>query len=226
MPVNRAAVVQLSLLLLAVPAQYFISNWMNNSSSSQRSQEVRNLALGLQSWTNKIFTLKTWQNWCNWVVATIQASEYYDDDDDQGESPAVEVMKYREKDGYFGGSPAPRSPRPSNIKYRVGQVIKHKKWGYRGIIIGWDEKAKAPEPWIHQMHPKDKPHWRNQPNYSILVDTRDREQAQVTYIPEENIEIIANVRIFHPAVDNYFEGFDGSQYIARPWLKVVYPHDQ
>ena len=40
-------------------------------------------------------------------------------------------------------SPDPRSPRPDHVKYRVGQVIKHKVWGYRGIIVGWDEQARV-----------------------------------------------------------------------------------
>ena len=40
-------------------------------------------------------------------------------------------------------STEPRDPRPPSVKYRVGQVIKHKLWGYRGIIIGWDEVAKV-----------------------------------------------------------------------------------
>lgn len=29
----------------------------------------------------------------------------------------------------------------------------------------------------------------------------------------------------HPGIENYFEGFDGAQYIPRPWLKAVFPHD-
>ena len=33
------------------------------------------------------------------------------------------------------------------------------------------------------------------PNYSILVDIRDRMTPQQTYVPEENIEIISNVKV-------------------------------
>ena len=35
------------------------------------------------------------------------------------------------------------------------------RWGYRGVIIGWDEKARAPEQWLREMHSKE-PEWRNQ----------------------------------------------------------------
>jgi hemimethylated DNA binding protein len=146
--------------------------------------------------------------------------------EDEGESPAVEVMRYKDPEGYFAGSPEPRSPRPPEVRFRIGQVIKHKRWGYRGVIIGWDSEARAPEQWLRQMHPPDKPHWRKQPNYSILVDTRDRLDAQTTYVPQENIDVLVNTQVFHPEIENHFETFDGAQYIARPWLKGLYPHDQ
>ena len=62
---------------------------------------------------------------------------------DAGECVAKEVFLYKEPAGYFSTSPKPRAPRPPKVAYRVGQVIKHKKWGYRGVIVGWDEKAKV-----------------------------------------------------------------------------------
>ena len=60
----------------------------------------------------------------------------------------------------------------------LAQVVKHKKWGYRGVITGWDEQARAPKEWIASMH-KDNPGWTTQPNYAMLVDTRDRPAPQV-----------------------------------------------
>ncbi len=68
-------------------------------------------------------------------------------------------------------------------------------------------------------------HWRHMPNYAVLVDTRDRLTPQLAYVVEENIEVVENLRIFHPLVDHYFEHFDGAQYLMRPWVKKVYPHD-
>ena len=98
----------------------------------------------------------------------------FDPNDELGESPALEVMKYRETQQFFGQSTIVRYPKAPHIQFRVGQVVKHKKWGYRGVIIAWDETAKAPEEWLKAMHKENK-EWRNQPNYSILVDTRDRQ---------------------------------------------------
>ena len=33
------------------------------------------------------------------------------------------------------------------------------------------------------------------PNYAILVDVRDRAGNQVTYVPEENLEVISNTKV-------------------------------
>ena len=40
-------------------------------------------------------------------------------------------------------STEPRTQRSTEVKFRVGQVIKHKRWGYRGVIVGWDPVAKV-----------------------------------------------------------------------------------
>ena len=41
------------------------------------------------------------------------------------------------------GSADVRSPRPPSVKFRVGQVVRHRRFGYRGVIIGWDTVAKV-----------------------------------------------------------------------------------
>ena len=54
------------------------------------------------------------------------------------------------------------------------------------MIIGWDEKARAPDTWIQEMH-QNNPTWQHQPNYAMLVDTRDRQAPQITYVPQVRI---------------------------------------
>ena len=49
-------------------------------------------------------------------------------------------------------SPEPRKPRPPSVRFRVGQVVKHKLVGYRGVIVGWDATCKAPKSWIKDNH--------------------------------------------------------------------------
>lgn len=91
----------------------------------------------------------------------------------------------------------------------------------------------APEGWVEQNHRKDKPvsisaiddssnlehkktfyknsfnctfqQWRTQPNYAILVDTRDRMTPQLTYVPQENIDIISNVKVIVKLMSRSYE---------------------
>ena len=33
------------------------------------------------------------------------------------------------------------------------------------------------------------------PNYAVLVDTRDRLSPQITYVPQENLDVIINTQV-------------------------------
>ncbi|XP_064628379.1 uncharacterized protein LOC135487980 [Lineus longissimus] len=222
MPVDRRTFFQLSLLVLAVPTQFLISKyWI--STQSQRNYAIKDIVKTAAGFSDKYLSWQSWKTWCEGLISG--QSDASSSSRGQGESPAVDVIKQKEPEGYFASSPTPRSPRPSHVKFRVGQVIRHKRWGYRGIIIGWDETAKAPESWLQQNHPPGKGHWRQHPNYSVLVDTRDRMQPQTTYVAEENMDVVSDTKVIHPEIDDYFENYDGAQYIPRPWLREVYPRD-
>ncbi|KAH7710745.1 hemimethylated DNA binding domain-containing protein [Aphelenchoides avenae] len=127
------------------------------------------------------------------------------------------------KTDYFGNSQEPRDPRAPYVQFRVGQVIRHKVHGYRAVIVGWDEKARAPDWWLEKVH-KGRKDWSDSPNYVVLIDTRDRLVPQLGYIVEENIELSKGA-VVHPLVKHYFESFDGTCYKMRPWRKALYPND-
>jgi len=225
MPIQREHV-QLAALFLCVPAQLLISQYMG-STESNRTYAISQL---VGQWTHiqeNWLRVESWKSWCKRLL-NLKMKDIMLDPlglmDPLGECPAVEVFKFRDKDGYFGQSPEPRDARPPHVQFRVGQVVKHKRWGYRGVIIGWDETARAPASWLEEMH-KGNPTWRGQPNYAVLVDTRDRPAPQITYVPQENLEVVKHTAILHPSTEDYFENFDGSQYLPRPWLRTVYPRD-
>lgn len=210
------------VLFSCVPLQYIIvQNW--GSSESSRSYALKRFITHGTRFYDDYLNLSSWKQWLFNLLKISSVSHSYDSDD-VGESPAVEVMKFKQNNGYFASSPDPRNSRSPNIEFRVGQVVIHKIWKYRGVIIGWDDKALAPPNWIEEINKKNKL-WKNMPNYSILVDTRDRLTPQLTYVPQENLEVVKNTKVFHPLIDHYFENFDGAQYIPRPWLQTLYPLD-
>jgi hemimethylated DNA binding protein len=55
------------------------------------------------------------------------------------------------------------------------------------------------------MYPADKhEEYERQPNYSVLVDTRDRQEGHTTYVPQANLEPF-RVEVKNPAVLKLFE---------------------
>jgi len=226
MPIQREHV-QFALIFLSVPLQLFLTNYMGSNEAS-RTYAISKIVTQLSELRESWFRLDPWRAWCMDIIKLqLRINLHWNDElaeDPNGESPAIEVFKYRDKNGYFGQSPEPRDTRPPHVKYRVGQVIKHIRWGYRGVIIGWDETARAPDVWIKEMHNENR-EWSRQPNYAILVDTRDRPAPQITYVPQENLDVVKHTKVLHPSVHDYFENFDGSQYLPRPWLRSIYRRD-
>ncbi|VDO66994.1 unnamed protein product [Haemonchus placei] len=113
--------------------------------------------------------------------------------------------KDRADSASYGSSLRVRERAP-HVQWRVGQVIKHKVHGYRAVIIGWDLKAQASKDFIERVH-KGNEAWTNNPNYAVLIDTRDRLVPQLGYIVQENIELHQG-RIIHNLLKNYMEKYD------------------
>jgi len=226
MPIQREHV-QFAVLFLSVPLQLMLSSYMGSNEAS-RTYAISKLVNQFSELRESYLRLDSWKTWCKDIIKNQLELNfrgvYRDEEDPNGECPAVEVFKFRDENGFFGQSPEPRETRPPHVKYRVGQVVKHARWGYRGVIIGWDETARAPANWIKEMH-KENSEWSKQPNYAVFVDTRDRTAPQITYVPQENIVVIKHTKVLHPSVEDYFEHFDGSQYLPRPWLRAIYRRD-
>jgi heat shock protein HspQ len=67
-------------------------------------------------------------------------------------------------------------------KFCIGQLIHHKLFDYRGIVLGVDLEFKQTDEWYNQMA-RSKPS-KNKPWYHILVYQRDSQ----TYVAEQNLE--------------------------------------
>lgn len=45
-----------------------------------------------------------------------------------------------------------RRPGGGGVRHRVGQVMTHAQYGYRGVIYGWTPTCQASQEWIVQMN--------------------------------------------------------------------------
>ena len=115
----------------------------------------------------------------------------------------------------------------AEFKYSLGQTMVHRKFGYRGAIVGYDPRCNMPEEWIAQMGVDNLPNGREQNFYHVLVDERDRPGQQVCYVAEENV--VAQPLegpVQHPAAAQLLEPWDAeSGYAPRQVLLDRYPED-
>ena len=91
---------------------------------------------------------------------------------------------------------------PELPEFQPGQVIKHKKYEYRGLIVAFDETCQATDDWYqsNQTQPD-----RNQAWYHILVDGAQH----VTYVAESSIDLDQTGRaVVHPLLNLFFFGID------------------
>ncbi|CAD5207464.1 unnamed protein product [Bursaphelenchus okinawaensis] len=206
--VEYAQVLLFVALFISVPLQYYLSP----SSSSDLKFYLTQFVDQVTEWKDSIFKEPEEKSF---IDEYLNKKKNFEDE-------ILDLTNLKIEDGHFASSKTPRDPRAPWIKYRVGQVFRHKKHKFRGVISGWDEKSNAPKWWLKGAL-KDKKEWINQPNYLVLIDMRDKHLPQVAYLIEENIEIISGQSIIHPSLEKHFEGFDGSEYRPRPWLRVIYP---
>ena len=87
-------------------------------------------------------------------------------------------------------------------KFQTGNIITHKRYGYRGVIVHTDLHFQGDENWYlsNQTQPS-----KEQPWYFVLVD----ENQQVAYVAEENLNLdSSNISIVHPMLNLFFSSYD------------------
>jgi heat shock protein HspQ len=104
---------------------------------------------------------------------------------------------------------------PDSAKFSSGQVVRHIRYGYRGLIVDFDPTCQADDEWYKAN--KTQPN-KNQPWYHVLVDG----QQQVTYVAQDNLEFDSTGDpIVHPMLNLFFSGHDEStnRYLRNevPW---------
>jgi hemimethylated DNA binding protein len=95
-------------------------------------------------------------------------------------------------------APAP-APRGDDLVFSVGQVFRHRTYGYRGVIVGWDAACRASPEWVAATGTARLPHGTAQPFYHCLVDVRDRADAQISYVAQDNIELLTPAAVLSAA---------------------------
>ncbi len=93
-----------------------------------------------------------------------------------------------------------------SCKFKPGQIITHKQYGYRGLIYDVDIHCLADDDWYLGNHTQPD---KEQPWYHVMVDGAEH----TTYVAEENIERDESLDpVEHPMVHEYFPKYRSGKY--------------
>ena len=70
----------------------------------------------------------------------------------------------------------------AKAKYCIGQLIQHKIFDYRGIILSVDLEFKSTDEWYEAVAKSRPP--KNEPWYHVLV----HQKGHQTYVAEQNLQ--------------------------------------
>ena len=95
-------------------------------------------------------------------------------------------------------------------RFHIGQIVVHRRFGYRGVIYDVDPRFMLSDQWYDQVAlsrpPKDSP-W-----YHVLVD----QVEHTTYVAERNLDSTPDPQpVHHPLIRVHFEVFNGERYELR-----------
>lgn len=100
--------------------------------------------------------------------------------------------------------------------FGVGQIVQHKQYGYRGVIVDYDAQCEADEAWYWANQSHAPP--RNQPWYHVLVHN----SSVVIYAAESSLlPDISDEPVVHPLMPMFFIEKAPGHYVRndRPWPK-------
>ncbi len=123
------------------------------------------------------------------------------------------------------------------IRFCIGQVCRHKKFGYRGIVFQWDHRPVSDIVSTFEGV-IGTPRGSNQPFYHILPDFNDAIAffggvRDVRYVCEDNLELVEEPyfnRVYSPHASEIFQAPavfcpEGGVFLPSRQLSYVYPSD-
>jgi heat shock protein HspQ len=100
--------------------------------------------------------------------------------------------------------------RPTEAKYHLGQIVRHRKHPFRGVVFDVDARFNNTDEWYAAI-PEDSRPSKNQPFYHLLAE--NDQSYYVAYVSEQNLlpdELGGPVS--HPDLPDLFGDFEDGRY--------------
>ena len=105
------------------------------------------------------------------------------------------------------------APDMRTAKFRIGQVVKHRVYPFRGVIFDVDPVFANTEEWYASIPPEIRPN-KDQPFYHLLAE--NAESTYIAYVSEQNLLPDETGKpVGHPQVDDMFGEFKNGGYTPR-----------
>jgi heat shock protein HspQ len=106
--------------------------------------------------------------------------------------------------------------KPLTAKFGIGQIVRHRKYPFRGIIYDVDPVFSNTDEWWLAIPEEVRPH-KDQPFYHLFAENADTEY--VAYVSEQNLlPDTSGDPIRHPQVDEMFTRESDGGYHIKPAL--------
>lgn len=101
----------------------------------------------------------------------------------------------------------------THAKYKIGQVVRHRKHPFRGVVFDVDPQFSNTDEW-YQAIPEDSRPRKEQPFYHLLAE--NDQSFYVAYVSEQNLVAdYSGEPVEHPDVKDMFGHFDGGAYVLQ-----------
>ncbi len=98
-------------------------------------------------------------------------------------------------------------------KFGIGQVVRHRRYPFRGVIFDVDPTFANTEEWWRSIPAESRPR-RDQPFYHLLAE--NAETTYIAYVSEQNLlEDLSGKPCRHPQVDEMFGEYRDGHYAPR-----------
>ena len=95
-------------------------------------------------------------------------------------------------------------------KYHLGQVVRHKKHPFRGVVFDVDPEFSNTDEWYEAI-PEDSRPQKEQPFYHLLAE--NDQSYYVAYVSEQNLVAdYSGEPVDHPDIPDLFGPFQDGQY--------------
>ena len=97
----------------------------------------------------------------------------------------------------------------STALFEIGQIVHHRLFGYRGVVLDVDADFQGDDEWYENMARSRPP--KHQPWYHVLVDDSESN----TYVAERNLEPASDLGpVRHHLLEQGLMRYDNGRYLT------------